>query len=325
MPSVVPTAVHRSLRTREPSRETAVERQSVAQPGNFERALHRGRPFDDQQLAPVRARGRVGLDHDVQPRGIQERHATQIEDHALEAGSDEPVDLGADAAGGGDVDVADRAHAHRLPLGVDVKPERRRKLTMTGGGGLGAVARSNPCAASISDLSDVRIRYCPDPARRSSRSGPENRVLASRDAPLGPRKREREAGSVMRETQQRSDATAMQAVSNALVRLHKEQFGRGPTNARSNFAGPDTLVCVMEDALLPAERTMVEMGEQQRIRESRTFLQVATQDEFVKTVEAIISRKVRAFASAIDPDPDVVFEVFSLVPETTSGDGSKPA
>jgi uncharacterized protein YbcI len=43
-------------------------------------------------------------------------------------------------------------------------------------------------------------------------------------------------------------------VSNAMVALHKEQFGRGPTRARANFAGPDALMCVWEDALLPAER-----------------------------------------------------------------------
>ena len=62
-------------------------------------------------------------------------------------------------------------------------------------------------------------------------------------------------------TQERSPGNALQAVSNAMVKLHKEQFGRGPTNARSYFAGPDTLVCTLEDSLLPAERTMVEMGE----------------------------------------------------------------
>jgi uncharacterized protein YbcI len=129
----------------------------------------------------------------------------------------------------------------------------------------------------------------------------------------------------MGEGTQRSDAAAMQAVSNALVRLHKEQFGRGPTNVRSHFAGPDTLVCTLEDALLPAERTMVEMGEQQRVRESRMFLQVATQEHFVSTVEEILSRKVRAFASAIDPDVGIVWEVFTLFPEATSGDGAGPA
>jgi uncharacterized protein YbcI len=128
----------------------------------------------------------------------------------------------------------------------------------------------------------------------------------------------------MSETQQRSPATALQAVSNAMVKLHKEQFGRGPTNARSYFAGPDTLVCTLEDSLLPAERTMVEMGEDQRVRESRMFLQVATQDEFVAAVEALVARKVRAFASAIDPAPGVVFEIFSFHPNDPHRDGSTP-
>jgi uncharacterized protein YbcI len=98
----------------------------------------------------------------------------------------------------------------------------------------------------------------------------------------------------MRGTHEQSDGHRLQAVSNAMVRLHKEQFGRGPTNARSYFAGPDTLVCTLEDALLPAERTMVEMGEHQRVRESRVFLQVASQDEFIAAVEALVPRKVRA-------------------------------
>jgi uncharacterized protein YbcI len=53
-----------------------------------------------------------------------------------------------------------------------------------------------------------------------------------------------------------------------MVSLHKEQFGRGPTGAKSFFAGPDTLVCTLEDTLLPAEKTMVEMGEHQRVREA---------------------------------------------------------
>ena len=94
----------------------------------------------------------------------------------------------------------------------------------------------------------------------------------------GRSQRETEGGSRARNPGALGQATALQAVSNAMVRLHKEQFGRGPTNARSYFAGPDTLVCTLEDALLPAERTMVEMGEHHRVRESRMFLQVASQD-----------------------------------------------
>jgi uncharacterized protein YbcI len=100
------------------------------------------------------------------------------------------------------------------------------------------------------------------------------------------------------------------AVSNAMVALHKHQFGRGPTNARSYFAGADALVCVLEDVLLPAERKMAEMGEHQRVRESRTAFQVATADEFLAAVEQIVERKVRAFASSTDVENNVVFENF---------------
>ena len=113
-------------------------------------------------------------------------------------------------------------------------------------------------------------------------------------------------------TQGQSPPAPLTAVSNAMVALHKEQFGRGPRRARSNFAGPDTLVCVLEDALLPAELTMVAMGDQQRVRESRMYLQVATASEFTGAVEAILGRQVHAFSSATDPDRNVVFEIFTF-------------
>jgi uncharacterized protein YbcI len=126
-------------------------------------------------------------------------------------------------------------------------------------------------------------------------------------------------------TQQRPQPAGwlLQDISNAMVALHKEQFGRGPTKAQSHWAGADALLCVMDDALLPAERTMVDMGEQQRVRESRMFLQVATAAQFVATVETITGRTVRAFASATDPDKGVVMENFILEPET-GRDGGAP-
>jgi uncharacterized protein YbcI len=102
----------------------------------------------------------------------------------------------------------------------------------------------------------------------------------------------------------------MTAVSNALVALHKEQFGRGPTGARSYFAGPDTLICLLENALLPAEAALVEMGEQQRVRDARLFMQVATADRFTAKIEEIVGRKVYSFVSALDPDKAIAYEIF---------------
>ncbi|MCW3031971.1 MAG: hypothetical protein JWM60_316 [Solirubrobacterales bacterium] len=109
-------------------------------------------------------------------------------------------------------------------------------------------------------------------------------------------------------------ANDMAAVSRAMVSLHKEQFGRGPTRARSHFSGRDALLCVLENALLPAEQKMVKLGEAQRVRESRIAFQVATADEFIAVVEQILYRKVSAFASAVDPENNVVFENFAFEP-----------
>src|SRR4051812_35498266 len=109
-------------------------------------------------------------------------------------------------------------------------------------------------------------------------------------------------------------------VSNAMVALHKEQFGRGPTAARSEFAGQDTLVCVLEQALLPAEIAMVELGQQLRVQESRLFLQNATADRMTAMIEGIVGRKVRAFGSACDPRTGTVMEIFTFE-RVGDGDG----
>jgi uncharacterized protein YbcI len=128
----------------------------------------------------------------------------------------------------------------------------------------------------------------------------------------------------MSETRTRQDTAMLAAVSSAMVKLHKEQFGRGPTHARSDFAGRDVLVCTLENALLPGERAMVEMGEDQRVRESRTFLQAATATLFTGAVEDIVERKVRAFSSAIDPHAGVVFEIFALQPQEDASTDGRP-
>ena len=113
-------------------------------------------------------------------------------------------------------------------------------------------------------------------------------------------------------------SSALSAVSNAMVKLHKEQFGRGPTRARTNYAGPDAMVSVLEDVLLPAERKMVEMGQQDRVRDARSSFQAATAKEFVTAVEEIVQRKVRGFASGIDPDMNIVFENFAFEPRESA-------
>jgi uncharacterized protein YbcI len=108
------------------------------------------------------------------------------------------------------------------------------------------------------------------------------------------------------------------AVSNAMVGLYKEQFGRGPTRARTDFAGPNILISTLEDSLTPAERSLAKLGEHERVRDIRTFFQHAAEDQFRGLVEGITDRKVWAFVSGIDTSEDVSSEIFYLEPE---GDG----
>jgi uncharacterized protein YbcI len=109
-------------------------------------------------------------------------------------------------------------------------------------------------------------------------------------------------------------------ISNEIVRLYKEQFGRGPTKARTNWAGPDIVITVLEDTLTPAERNLVKMGEHQRLRDLRMFFQYASVPEFCEPVERLTGRKVRSFISGVDAEADgTSLEVFVLHPEGYDG------
>jgi uncharacterized protein YbcI len=110
------------------------------------------------------------------------------------------------------------------------------------------------------------------------------------------------------------EASALAEISREMVRLYKEQFGRGPTRARTNFAGPETVLCTLEDSLTPAERRLAEMNEHQRLRDVRLFFQHASERELCAIVETALNRKVRAFISGIDTRSDVSVEVFYLEP-----------
>ncbi len=79
-------------------------------------------------------------------------------------------------------------------------------------------------------------------------------------------------------------------ISNAMVRIYKEQFGRGPTRAATHYAGPDCIISTLENSLTPAERNLADMGEHQRLRDVRLFFQHATETQFRETVESITGR-----------------------------------
>jgi uncharacterized protein YbcI len=107
-------------------------------------------------------------------------------------------------------------------------------------------------------------------------------------------------------------------ISNEMVRIYKDQFGRGPTRARTHWCGPDALTVLLEDTLTPAERNLVAMGEHGRLRDTRTYIQYSSVREFCEPVERLTGRRVRSFVSGVDTAVDgLSVETFVLHPAGT--------
>lgn len=121
-------------------------------------------------------------------------------------------------------------------------------------------------------------------------------------------------------TEREVSSSILMEIANVTVQIHKTHFGRGPTRARAHWAGPDTVVVLMEETLAPAERNLVKMGEHQRVRDVRMFFQYATVREFCDPIETITGRKVRSFLSGIDTEVDgLSIETFVLHPAGYDG------
>lgn len=109
-------------------------------------------------------------------------------------------------------------------------------------------------------------------------------------------------------------ASPLLEIANVMVHLYKDAFGRGPSKARAQFSGSDTLVVLLEDMMTIAERQLVALGEHARVREQRLFLQLALEDKKRSEVERILRRRALACVSGTDPDRDLAAEVFLLEP-----------
>lgn len=114
--------------------------------------------------------------------------------------------------------------------------------------------------------------------------------------------------------QDRVRSSPLLEISYVIVRLYKDAFGRGPTRARSSFAGPDTVIVLVEGAMTVSERRLAALGEHARVREHRLFLQIALENHKRREVERILSRRITASVCGIDPRRDLAAEIFTLEP-----------
>ncbi len=98
-------------------------------------------------------------------------------------------------------------------------------------------------------------------------------------------------------------------ISNEMVRAQKEFYGKGPTQARS-YLLDDLLLVVMRDGITTAERTMLQFGHPDQVRQFRQLFQNAMTERLTGLVEQLTGRKVVTYQSQVMFDPDVLVEMF---------------
>jgi uncharacterized protein YbcI len=109
-------------------------------------------------------------------------------------------------------------------------------------------------------------------------------------------------------------------ISNEIVHLHSEFYGRGPSKAKT-YIQDDLVVVVLEETFTPSERTLIDRGEGESIHDIRRRFQRVMGDQFKEIVEQATGRPVRAFMSETSLEEDVAVEVF-LLGESPSMDGA---
>ena len=100
-------------------------------------------------------------------------------------------------------------------------------------------------------------------------------------------------------------------LSNAMVGLKKEFYGRGPTKAKT-YINDNYVFCVVEGGLTRNEETLLKAGEEHLVRAYRLRFDEVMAETTTTAVERITGRKVIGYHSQILFDPERGFEIFVL-------------
>lgn len=103
------------------------------------------------------------------------------------------------------------------------------------------------------------------------------------------------------------------AISDGMVALLREFYGRGPTRAKSYFED-DLVVCVLRGGFSRVEQTLLDGGRGAAVINQRIEFQEVMRDRFDAVIEQATGRQVIGFMSGNQQRPDMMCEVFILAP-----------
>ena len=106
-------------------------------------------------------------------------------------------------------------------------------------------------------------------------------------------------------------ARLLAEITDQLVKLIREHYGRGPISAKTYFLD-NLIVCVLSDGFIALERTMMEGGAAERVLDMRREFQALMETRYTAMVEDLTGRKVLAFLSQSHVEPDLSVEMFLM-------------
>jgi uncharacterized protein YbcI len=110
-----------------------------------------------------------------------------------------------------------------------------------------------------------------------------------------------------------SHGDVLTAISDGMVALLKEFYGRGPTRAKSYYED-DLVVCVLRGGFSRVEQTLLDGGRGAAVINQRMEFQDVMRERFDAVIEQATGRQVIGFMSGNQQDPDMMCEVFILAP-----------
>jgi len=110
------------------------------------------------------------------------------------------------------------------------------------------------------------------------------------------------------------------SISDGIVGLLREFYGRGPTAAKSYYED-DLVVCLLRGGFSKVEQTLLKGGRGASVIRQRMEFQDLMRERFVAVIEQATGRRVVGFMSGNQQDPDLMCEVFILAPSDLVDDG----
>ena len=114
-------------------------------------------------------------------------------------------------------------------------------------------------------------------------------------------------------TRPQTHGDVLTAISDGMVALLKEYYGRGPTRTKSYYED-DLVVCMLRGGFSRVEQTLLEGGRGAAVIQQRMEFQELMRHRFEAVIEQATGRRVIGFMSGNQQHPDMMCEVFILAP-----------